>query len=48
MFRVLPVLAAALSSLLKSRTALQLENLALPHQIGVLQRWAKRRPSDLP
>ncbi len=44
MFRVLPVLAAALSSLLNSRIALQLENLALPHQIGVLQRSAKRRP----
>jgi hypothetical protein len=41
---VLPAWAAALSSLLKSRTALQLENLALRHQIGVLQRSAKRRP----
>lgn len=44
MFRVLPVLAAALSSLLKSRASLQLENLALHHQIGVLQRSAKKRP----
>jgi len=44
MFRVLPVLAAALSSLLKSRASLQLENLALRHQIGVLQRSAKKRP----
>jgi len=33
-----------LSSLLKSRAALQLENLALRHQIGVLQRSAKKRP----
>jgi putative transposase len=41
---VLSALAAAVSSLLKSRTALQLENLALRHQIGVLQRSAKRRP----
>jgi hypothetical protein len=38
MFRVLPVLAAALSSRLKSRASLQLENLALRHPIGVLQR----------
>src|SRR3954467_14564641 len=30
-------------SLLKSRTALQLENIALRHQIGVLQRSAKKR-----
>ncbi len=41
---MLPPLAAALSSLLKSRTALQVENLALRHQIGVLQRSAKGRP----
>jgi hypothetical protein len=41
---VLPVLAAAVSSLLKSRTALQVENLALRHQISVLQRSAKARP----
>jgi hypothetical protein len=34
----LPELVAALSSLLKSRAALQLENLALRHQIGVLNR----------
>jgi len=44
MVRVLPVLTAALSSLLKSRASLQLENLALRHQIGVLQRSAKKRP----
>lgn len=34
---------AVLSSLLKSRVALQLENIALRHQIGVLQRSAKKR-----
>jgi hypothetical protein len=44
MFRVLPVLVAALSSPVKSRTSLQLENLALRHQVGVLQRSAKKRP----
>jgi hypothetical protein len=32
-----------LSSLLKSRVTLQLENVALRHQIGVLQRSAKKR-----
>jgi putative transposase len=32
-----------LSSALKSRAALQLENIALRHQIGVLQRSAKKR-----
>jgi putative transposase len=32
-----------LSSLLKSRAALQLENVALRHQIGVLQRSAHKR-----
>ncbi|MFL6450231.1 MAG: integrase core domain-containing protein [Bryobacteraceae bacterium] len=36
-------MAELLSSLLKSRTALQLENIALRHQIGVLQRSAKKR-----
>jgi len=44
MFRVLPLLAAALSSLLKSRASPQLENLALRYPIGVLQRSAKKRP----
>jgi transposase InsO family protein len=37
------VMAEALSSLLKSRTALQLENIALRHQIVVLQRSTKKR-----
>jgi len=42
--RVLLLLAAALSSRLKSRAALQPENPDLRHQIGVLQRSAKKRP----
>jgi hypothetical protein len=42
--RRLPILVAAFSSLLKTRTALQLENIALRQQIGVLQRSAKKRP----
>ena len=39
----LSITLAVLPSLLKSRAALQLENLALRHQIGVLQRSAKKR-----
>ena len=39
-----PVLAAAVSSQLKSRASPQLENLALRHPVGVLQRPAKKRP----
>src|SRR6201987_5048575 len=35
---------ATLSSIFRSRAALQLENLALRHQIGVLQRSAAKRP----
>jgi hypothetical protein len=41
---VLPVLVGALSSLFRARAALQLENLAFRHQIGVLQRSVKKRP----
>src|SRR5262245_62913023 len=36
------MLAAAASGTFKSRAALQLENLALRHQLGVLQRSVKR------
>jgi putative transposase len=36
---------ATLSSIFRSRAALELENLALRHQIGVLQRSARKRPS---
>jgi len=43
--RWLPLLVAAVSSVLKTRAALQLENIALRHQIGVLQRSAKKRPT---
>ena len=39
------MMAAVGSSSLKSRAALQLENIALRHQIGVLQRSAKKRLS---
>src|SRR5215831_9172407 len=38
----LHVLAAAASAAFKSRAALQLENLALRHQLGVLHRSVKR------
>src|SRR5215831_6208782 len=37
-----PVFAAAASAAFKSRAALQLENLALRHQLGVLRRSVKR------
>ena len=39
---LLHLLAAATLSTFKSRTALQVENLALRHQLGVLQRSVKR------
>jgi hypothetical protein len=42
--RWLPLLVATVSSVLKTRAVLQLENIALRHQIGVLQRSAKKRP----
>jgi hypothetical protein len=35
---------ATLPSILRSRAAVELENLALRHQIGVLQRSAAKRP----
>src|SRR5215470_11952736 len=40
----LTTLLATLSSVLRPRTALQLENMALRHQIGVLRRSAAKRP----
>src|ERR1700737_2941847 len=40
----LTTLLATLSSIFRSRAALGLENLALRHQIGVLQRPARHRP----
>src|SRR5215469_6266177 len=44
MLTSLTTLFAALSSVFRSRSALQLENLALRHQISVLQRTARKRP----
>jgi putative transposase len=44
----LTTLFATLSSVFRSRAALQLENLALRHQIGVLQRSARKRPRLTP
>ena len=40
----LAILLAGAASILKTRSALQLENIALRHQIGVLQRSVKKRP----
>jgi hypothetical protein len=40
----LTTLLTNLSSIFHSRSALQLENLALRHQIGVLQRSSRKRP----
>jgi hypothetical protein len=45
---ILRLFLAALLSILRSRAALELENLALRHQIGVLQRSAARRPKLTP
>src|SRR5215469_3462589 len=44
----LTTLFAALSSVFRSRSALQLENLALRHQINVLQRTARKHPKLTP
>ncbi len=44
MLSVLCPFLLALSSVLRSRTALQVEILALRHQIGVLRRSSKKRP----
>jgi transposase InsO family protein len=44
MLTSLTILLAALRSLFRSRADLELENLSLRHQIGVLQRSAKKRP----
>lgn len=41
----LTTLLATLSSIFRSRAALELENLALRHPIGVLQRSARNAPS---
>ena len=44
----LTTLLTTLCSLFRSRVALELENLALRHQIGVLQRSARKRPRLTP
>jgi putative transposase len=44
MLSFLTTLLAALRAIFRSRAALELENLALRHQIGVLQRSATKRP----
>src|SRR5215471_3176961 len=44
MLIVLMSLLATLPSILRSRAAVELENLALRHQIGVLQRSTAKRP----
>ena len=43
MLIILTTLLSTLSSMFRSRAVLVLENLALRHQIGVLQRSAKKR-----
>jgi hypothetical protein len=48
MLSPLTALFATLASVFRSRSALQLENLALRHQIGVLQRAARKRPKLTP
>jgi putative transposase len=48
MLIALTTLFATLSSIFRSRAALELENLALRHQIGVLQRSARKRPELTP
>src|SRR5271169_848842 len=44
----LTTLLATLSSICRSRAAVELENLALRHQVGVLQRSARKRPRLTP
>lgn len=44
----LTTLLVSVSSVFRSRAALELENLALRHQIGVLQRSARKRPRLTP
>ena len=48
MLIVITALLATLSSIFRSRAALGLENLALRHQVGVLQRSARKRPKLTP
>jgi putative transposase len=48
MLSLLSILLAALRSMFRSRAAVDLENFALRHQIGVLQHSAKERPKLTP
>src|SRR6266481_5053145 len=48
MLSSLTAVFATLSSVFRSRSALQLENLALRHEIGVFQRAARKRPKLTP
>jgi Integrase core domain len=48
MLIVLTTLLGALSSMFRSRAVLEVENLARRHQIGVLQRSARKRPQLTP
>jgi len=48
MSSLISALVAALSSAFRTRAALELEILALRHQIGVLQRSARKRPRLTP
>ena len=48
MLSSLTILLAFLSSIFRSRAALELENLALRHQVSVLQRPARKRPKFTP
>jgi hypothetical protein len=48
MLSFLTAVFATLSSVFRPRSALQLENLALRHQIGVLQRVGRKRPKLMP
>ena len=48
MLILLTTLLGTLSSMFRSRAMLELENLALRHQVGVLQRSARKRPRLTP
>ena len=48
MLLFLTTLFGTLSSIFRSRAALELENLALRHQIGILQRSPRKRPKLTP
>jgi putative transposase len=45
---ILTTMLGALASIFRSRAALELQNVALRHQIGVLQRAVNKRPKLTP